>query len=333
MGRRHPDAAVDRDTGPACSRRMGACRRGLRRRRAHARRCRVECGWGPAATISVARPLEQAPAQYEHRVIAGGSHREFRIVATQRSNSMTLATRRFRVVSVWPDGDVGPPMAVTGPQRVYAKPGWGGPTGPQNINNSPAKEEWRVGVAMFRVKGTSSNVNAGQRVTALKSDVSGPGRRRRLYEEVSFQSTPASTNPAHPKGTTITLLGDQVFGPIDLHYSWGNLFEHPDPSKQWVALGAKGRHMGHSGRGVLQVSTGRRPRELGDGAGGFSHPHGVARDRQSVSGRRQHMAGAMDLGVCGAFASAYERRARLHPAPFGDHARGSPGEPPIAVVA
>jgi hypothetical protein len=175
-------------------------------------------------------------------VIAGRGTPEFHITGRQISTSNVVATRRFRVIRIWPDTEVGPPMAVTGPQSVYAKGGWGGgPAGPQNINVHPAPEDFRIAVAVFRVKGASSGIDGAQRVTDLTSDVNGPGRSvKRYYEEVSYRATPASANPAHPKGTTVTLLGGQVFGPIDLDYSWGDLFEHPNPKDLWAAWNPKG---------------------------------------------------------------------------------------------
>ena len=109
---------------------------------------------GPAAaTLSVARPFNASGCAYEHRVIAGWGTPEFHVTSRQRSTSKTLATRRFRVVRVWPNTEVGPPMATTGRQQVYRKGGWGGgPAGPQNINIHPAPE-LRIAVAVFRTKG------------------------------------------------------------------------------------------------------------------------------------------------------------------------------------
>jgi hypothetical protein len=195
-----------------------------------------------AATISVARPSGASPGAYEHRAIAGAGAPEFTIMARERSNGTVVATRRLRVVDVWPDTQLGPPMALVGPQRVYAKAGWGGgPAGPQNINVHPAPEDFRIAVAVFRTKGSTSTINAGTCISDLTGLIAGPGQSvARYFEEVSYRNTPASPNPAHPKGTKLTLLGGQVFGPIDLDSSWGDLFDPGDMDDPWSAWNPKG---------------------------------------------------------------------------------------------
>ncbi|TAK60539.1 hypothetical protein [Methylobacter sp.] len=190
---------------------------------------------GPlAATISVARPVS---GKFEHRIIAGIGTPEFHITARLRSTASVVATRQFRVVRVWPDTEVGPPLATMGPQRVYARGAkWGGgPVGPQNISTHPAPENLRIAVAVFRLRDSKSSVNGLQRVADLTADVDGPGQSvRRYYEEVSYRATPVSSNPAHPKGTTVTLLGGSAFGPIDIDYAWGDLFKPTNPKKPWA---------------------------------------------------------------------------------------------------
>ena len=175
-------------------------------------------------------------------MIAGVRVSEFQLQGIERGSGTLIATRRFRVVRNWPDTELGPPMAVTGSQQVYRKPGWGGgPGGPQNINSHPAPEEVRMAVAVFRTKGSTSTVDAAQRVAQLKKDVLDPGQSvKTYYEEVSYRATAASPNPGHPKGTTVRLLGNEVFGPIDLDYSWGDLFypgDRLDPWGPWHPLG------------------------------------------------------------------------------------------------
>ena len=197
---------------------------------------------GPfAATVSLARPAD-GDLRHEYRVIAGPQPTEFTLVGRHAAGGDTLVTRRFRIMPVWPDPELGPPMALTGTQRVYAKPGWGGgPTGPQNINIIKAPETWRVAAAVLRLKGTSAATNVGQRINQLKDDIVGGGISvQRYYEEVSYRATPASANPAHPKGTTIELLGSQVFGPIDVDSGWGDLFEPGNPDDEWSAWNPKG---------------------------------------------------------------------------------------------
>lgn len=138
---------------------------------------------GPeAGTISVARPHGASEAVYEHRVIAGAALSEFRIVARQVSTNTVVATRRFRVISIWPDTELGPPMATTGSQRVYAKGGWGGgPAGPQNVSVHPAPEEFRIAVAVFRTKGATSAINVGQRIAELTDNIIGPANSALRY--------------------------------------------------------------------------------------------------------------------------------------------------------
>jgi hypothetical protein len=195
-----------------------------------------------AGTISVARAPDVPNSAYEHRVIAGTSAPEFRIIARQLSTSTIVATRRFRLISVWPDTEIGPPMATTGPQRVYAKGGWGGgPAGPQNISVHPAPEEFRIAVAVFRTRGSTSAIDVGQRITELTDNIIGPGNSvLRYYEETSFRNTPASTNPLYPKGTTVKLLGGQIFGPLDISSSWGDLFDPSNMEDPWSAWNPKG---------------------------------------------------------------------------------------------
>lgn len=188
-----------------------------------------------AATLSVANSESQTSRVL--RVIAGVGAKEFWVTARKRADGTVVAARRFRVVALWPDTLIGPPKAITGVRQVYAKAGWGGgPAGPQNINARPAPEEFRVAVAVFRVKGAVSTVDAAVRATSLTTFVNGPdASARRFYEEVSFRSAPASNNPTSLKGTTIKLLGGQVFNPIEIDYAWADLFEPFDENDQWSA--------------------------------------------------------------------------------------------------
>jgi hypothetical protein len=195
-----------------------------------------------AGSISVARPPTQSSARYEHRVMSGIGVPEFHLEASERSSGTVLATRRFRVVARWPDTRLGPPIAVTGIHQVYAKPGWGGgPSGPQNIAVHPAPSEFRVAFVVFRTKGAASSVDGPGRVTFLRSKMVGGGLSvKTYYEEVSFRGTWGSANPKDPKGTTIELLGDRVFGPIDLDYGWGDLFGPGNKADPWAAWNPHG---------------------------------------------------------------------------------------------
>jgi hypothetical protein len=79
---------------------------------------------GPlAASISVAIPFESALDHYEHRVLSGITEKEFKIEAINKVDGKVLATRRFRIVDLWPDFVTGPPMAITGPHQVYSVSG------------------------------------------------------------------------------------------------------------------------------------------------------------------------------------------------------------------
>jgi hypothetical protein len=195
-----------------------------------------------AGGISVARPSAQPLDRYEHRILSGIGAPEFTLEATEIASGATIATRRFRIVTCWPDTRLGPPMAVTGAHQVYAKPGWGGgPNGPQNINTHPAPSEFRVAFAVFRTKGASSSINGPGRVSYLRGKMTDAGQSvKAFYEEVSFRNTPASANPNDPQGTTVTLLGGQVFGPIDLDYSFGDLFEPANKDDPWSSWNPKG---------------------------------------------------------------------------------------------
>jgi len=188
--------------------------------------------------VSAAKPPGEEFGRYEHRVLACPEPGELTLEASERASGTVLATRRFRVLGCWPDREVGAPQVLTGARQVYAKAGWGGgPAGPQNIRTHPAPEEYRIAVAVLRCKGTMSGVDAGARVDQLKVDVvdtAGPSVDR-FYREASFANTPASASAADPKGTRVRLLGDRVFGPIDVDYAFPDLFSCEDPDAEWPA--------------------------------------------------------------------------------------------------
>jgi hypothetical protein len=196
---------------------------------------------GPeAGTVSVARPAAADRWRYEHRVLAGSGPAELSVEALDRGSGQVLATRRFRLVEVWPDDEVGPPLAITGAHRVYAKWGGGG-TVPENIRIHPAPEEIRMAVVILRTKGASSSVDGGAEVARFEDLVGGGGEStKRYYEEVSARSTPASAVAADPDGSTVRLLGDRVFGPLDLPWSWGDLFTPDDQGEPWASWSPKG---------------------------------------------------------------------------------------------
>jgi hypothetical protein len=202
---------------------------------------------GPlAASISVAIPFVSAPDHYEHRVLSGIAEKEFKIEAIYKIDGKVLATRRFRIVDLWPDFVTGPPMAITGPHQVYSVPGsWGGgPSGPQNVNSHPAPEEFRVAVAMLKTKGGKTATNPNDRLNFYKKAMTDAADSvKRYYEEVSYRNTPAGSQPRDPKGTTVTLLGDKVFGPIDVDFTWQELFEPDNKKEPWSAWKPKNQTM------------------------------------------------------------------------------------------
>lgn len=191
---------------------------------------------GPlAGTISVARPVDEQRDHYEHRVLGGSGPAELTVEALDRNTGSTIATCRFRTVERWPDTEIGPPLAITGPRQVYAKWG-GGSVGPENIRVHPAPETIRMAVVLLRTKGSTSTVDGVAHAQRFHQDVVGGGRSvKAYYEEVSARLSTASANPADPKGSSVTLLGGRVFGPIDLPWSWGELFV---PGNQGVPWGS-----------------------------------------------------------------------------------------------
>jgi hypothetical protein len=189
---------------------------------------------GPeAATISVARPAEADRLAYEHRVLAGTGSPEFTVEAILTPTGERLATRRFRTVDVWPDDELGPPMAITGEHRVYARWG-GGSTGPENIRSHPAPEVIELAVVVFRTKGAKSAVDGQARVDRFDAVVrAGTGESvLRYYEEVSGRNRPTG-GAADPKGSTVSLMGGKVFGPLEVPYAWGDLFVAANQADPW----------------------------------------------------------------------------------------------------
>ncbi|MCC6433972.1 MAG: hypothetical protein IT196_02995 [Acidimicrobiales bacterium] len=189
---------------------------------------------GPeAGGVSVARPADGDRFSYEHRVLAGTGFAEFTVEAGHAVTGEILGSRRFRTVDVWPDVEVGPPMAITGEQRVYARWG-GGSAGPENVRIHPAPEVIELAVVVLRTKGASSTVDGQARVDRFEEVVLADTGESvlRFYEEVSGRNRPAGTG-ADPKGSTVSLLGGRVFGPIDVPYAWGDLFAPANQSDPW----------------------------------------------------------------------------------------------------
>ncbi|MEV4456953.1 hypothetical protein [Microbispora sp. NPDC049633] len=188
--------------------------------------------------VSVARSGTEDAERYEHRVLAGPVPGERTLVATDRSSGNVLATRRFRVLGRWPDDEAGPPQVISGEREVYAKPGWGGgPGSPQNIRVHPAPEEYRIAVAVLRCKNSTAAVNAAGAADRRRDELtehvvatSGDSADR-WFREVSYADTPAGASG--PKGTRIRLLTDAVIGPIDVPYTFTELFAPGDAADSW----------------------------------------------------------------------------------------------------
>ncbi|SDM48243.1 hypothetical protein [Nonomuraea jiangxiensis] len=201
----------------------------------------VDWIWEDAADeecVSIARPGTEGAERYEHRVLAGPVPGERTLVAIERASGKVLATRRFRVLGRWPDDEAGPPQVISGEREVYAKPGWGGgPGSPQNIRVHPAPEEYRIAVAVFRCKGSTAAINAAgaadqRRDELTRHVVSTSGDSvDRWFREVSYADTPAAASG--PKGTRIRLLTDSVIGPIDVPYTFAELFSPGNAADPW----------------------------------------------------------------------------------------------------
>lgn len=190
---------------------------------------------GPTAgSVSAGVEPPNAAGRRWITVLAGSEIGELHLLATHRTTGELLALSRFRVTSLWPNDDIGPPVAVTGEQQVFARGSWGGgPAGPQNIRIHPAPDDWRVAVVLISLKDNRFPAN----VDAVKTDWKDRlNSARRYYEEVSYFGT---SGPAGaPSGTTVSLADGQIFGPIDLDYGWGDCFD-PELSGLWFGWNAK----------------------------------------------------------------------------------------------
>jgi len=192
----------------------------------------VEWYWddNPADECLSVAGAEPGSGAWEHRVLGGPIAGERVLVAVHRASGDVLATRRFRILAAWPDTEVGPPQVISGQRQVYAKGGWGGgPGAPQNIRKHPAPEEFRIAVAMFRCKGSKSAISMNSTAADTRRDELTQHIVRttgdsvdRWFREVSFADTPGTGSG--PKGTRVRLLRDTVIGPIDVPYSFAELF-------------------------------------------------------------------------------------------------------------
>lgn len=154
-------------------------------------------------------------------LLAGFSAGEFHIEATSVADDSTLAVRRFRVTTLWPDDVSGPPIAITGDVGATLM-NWGG-TGGVAGYRFPTPPEWRVLVVLLFLKDRDYGDTVNATRNEWKERVIGDGESlRHYYEEVSaFVADPV----ANTHGMTIKLVGDQVFGPVLVNRGWGDVFK------------------------------------------------------------------------------------------------------------
>jgi M6 family metalloprotease-like protein len=162
-------------------------------------------------------------------VLAGILRGEFHLAARHQGTGDILGRGRFRVQATWPDERSGPPIAITGVQRHYAVGNWGGgPPVAQNIKVLPAPENFRVALVLLETKDRSFGPDPSAVRAAWKDRLVGGTSVRTFYEETSLLGTPPG---AFVKGTTVTLVGNRVFGPIIMPNGWGDYFK--DREKPW----------------------------------------------------------------------------------------------------
>lgn len=153
-------------------------------------------------------------------LLAGTRTGEFHLDATLTADGSLLTTRRFRVTRLWPDDEVGPPVATTGNQQSYLM-SWGGPGGGESYLH-PAPPFWRVLVVLVHLKGRDwGGLEVGARTEWKDRVVGATGSVKEFYEEVS-----AYVPGSH--GTTIDLVDDTVHGPVFVDAGWADVFEARD---------------------------------------------------------------------------------------------------------
>jgi len=169
------------------------------------------------------------------RIVLGAGPRpgEYHLTARLVANASTLGRARFRVTAHWPDDEIGPPIAVTGKQRIFTRGSWGGgPIGPQNINVLAAPESWNVLFVLIDLKESRfSDADAPALQALWTSHLLGPGQCvKQFYEEMSLFDT---AGPLRPRGTTISEATNGAIGPVHLDLSWGDAFEPNSSGDDW----------------------------------------------------------------------------------------------------
>jgi hypothetical protein len=180
-----------------------------------------------------------APTGWARVIVGAGPYPgQYHVACRRLVDGQTLARVRFRVTSHWPDDDIGPGVALTGKQQVFAHGSWGGgPNGPQNVNVLAAPEAWRVLMVLVELRDRSFGANAGGRRAAWADVLVGAKSVQTYYEEMSlFSDAPA---PPIPHGTTIRLAADTVLGPIRIDAGWGDAFEPKGKDDIWAGWSPK----------------------------------------------------------------------------------------------
>lgn len=170
-----------------------------------------------AGSISAGVEPPNAAGSESVMLLAGVRPGEYHVDATRVADGSLLATRRFRVTGLWPDDDIGPPIAVTGDHKSYLM-SWGGSGGSAGYLH-PAPPLWRVLVVLVNMKDRGWGGLDGAAKNEWKDRVVGPNESvKRFYEEVS-----AFEPGLH--GMTVELVDNQVFGPIAVDAGWGDVFK------------------------------------------------------------------------------------------------------------
>ncbi|MBK8907336.1 MAG: hypothetical protein IPM60_05375 [Rhodospirillales bacterium] len=185
---------------------------------------------GPEAGIVSAAVAPPTPTGARRvRVVASPFPGERALAAIRIADGKRVGRARLRVVRHWPDDDVGPPVAFTGPYRTLASWG-GGPAGPENIRKHAAPDTWRVAFVFVAAKDRGfQEALATARPTWEGRLVGGGATAQRYFEEVSFRNT--AVGGSSLAGTTIALADSGISGVVAMQSGWGDLFENDDTDK------------------------------------------------------------------------------------------------------
>lgn len=211
---------------------------------------------GPeAGFVSAAVEPEQGDGLHRVMVCAANQPGEFTLTCRRRTDGELLSVGRFRVVSHWPDADVGPGIARTGVQQVFVKGSWGGGgAGPQNIGVLPAPRVWRVLMVPLQLKGSTFTADELNTCRETWPDVLLGGTTpnvRAYYREASIFEGPT-------RGTDIALVLNAVLDPITVDVGWADALERkgdqwdgwtPKPSFWEESATALSRALGDGGLG------------------------------------------------------------------------------------